>query len=58
MVGDAEGYLHVLAQSDGRFLARRKASAGLRSPLLEVDDVVYVLANDGSLEALEIERRS
>lgn len=58
VVGDAEGYLHVLAQSDGRFLARRKASAGLRSPLLEVDDVVYVLANDGSLEALEIERRS
>ena len=57
VVGDAEGYLHVLAQSDGRFLARRKASAGLRSPLLEVDDVVYVLANDGSLEALEIERR-
>ena len=57
LVGDEEGWLHVLAQSDGRFLARRKAPGGLRSPLVEVDDVVYVLAADGSLEALEIERR-
>ena len=57
LVGDEEGWLHVLAQSDGRFLARRKAPGGLRSPLVEVDDVVYVLADDGSLEALEIERR-
>ncbi len=57
LVGDDEGYLHVLAQSDGRFLARRKLSDGLRSPMIEVDEVVYVLANDGRLHALEIERR-
>ena len=56
LLGDEEGWLHVLAQSDGRFVARRKAPAGLRSPLVEVDDVIYVLANDGSLEALEIKR--
>lgn len=56
LVGDAEGYLHVLAQSDGRFVARRKIGDSLRSPVLEVDDVVYVLAVDGRLEALEIKR--
>ena len=56
LVGDAEGYLHVLAQSDGRFLARRKVGEGLRNPLVEVDDVVYALSDDGRLLALEIKR--
>ena len=56
LVGDAEGYLHVLAQSDGRFVARRKIGDGLRSPLLEVEDVVYAQTVDGRLEALEIKR--
>ncbi|MDE0662206.1 MAG: outer membrane protein assembly factor BamB [Gammaproteobacteria bacterium] len=54
LVGDAEGYLHVLAQSDGRFVARRRLSAGLRSPMIESDGIVYVLANDGKLSAFEI----
>ena len=58
LVGDADGYLHALAQSDGRFLARRKIGNGLRSPLLHVDGTVYVLANDGNVEALAIKRRS
>ena len=57
VVGDDEGYLHVLAQSDGRFVARRKLSAGLRTRPLQVDNTVYVLANDGQLEALRIRRR-
>ena len=57
VVGDEEGYLHVLAQSDGRFVARRKLSAGLRTRPLQVDNTVYVLANDGQLEALRIRRR-
>lgn len=56
LIGDAEGYLHVLAQSDGRFVARRKIGDALRSPLLEVEDVVYALTVDGRLEALEIKR--
>ena len=56
LVGDAEGYLHVLAQSDGRFIARRKIGGGLRSPVLEEDAVVYALTVDGRLEALEIKR--
>ena len=58
LVGDAEGYLHVLAQSDGRFVARRKLGEGLRAPFVEVDGVVYALSNDGKLMALEIRRRS
>ena len=57
LVGDAEGYLHVLAQSDGRFVARAKIGEGLRKPFVEVDDVVYALSDDGRLLALEIERQ-
>ena len=59
LVGDDDGYLHALAQSDGRFLARHKlGGSGLRSPMLHVDGTVYVLANDGGIEALAIDRRS
>ncbi len=58
VVGDADGYLHVLAQSDGRFVARRKVGDGLRSGMTVADNVVYVLTNDGRLNALEIRRRT
>ena len=57
VVGDAEGYVHVLAQSDGRFVARRQLGDGLRSRLREADDVLYALADNGDLQALEIKRR-
>ena len=57
LVGDSVGYLHVLAQSDGRFVARRKLGGGLRSPMVEADGVVFVLTNKGQLEALRISRR-
>lgn len=57
LVGDADGYLHVLAQSDGRFVARQRLSAGLRSPMVESDGIVYVLTNDGKLSAFEIRLR-
>ena len=56
-MGDADGYLHVLAQSDGRFVARRKLGDGLRSPMVEVDGDVFVLTNSGRLEAVRINRR-
>lgn len=59
LVGDDEGYLHVLAQSDGRFLARRKIDgAGLRSGMVVADDTIYLLSNDGQLNALAIRQRS
>ena len=59
VVGDDDGYLHVLAQSDGRFLARRKLDGdGLRSGMAVVDGrTLYVLGNSGSLHAIEIEAR-
>lgn len=58
VVGDAQGYLHVLAQSDGRLLARRKIDRkGLRSRMIVADNTVYLLANGGRLSALEIRRK-
>ena len=55
LVGDEEGYLHILAQSDGRFLARKRIdSDGLRSAMVVSDSVVYILGNSGSLTALEL----
>lgn len=56
LVGDDDGFLHVLAQSDGRFLGRTKIDgAGLRSPFTIADGTVYIYGSGGSLTALEIE---
>ena len=57
LLGDADGYLHVLAQSDGRFVARRNVGDGLRTPVLQVEDFLYALTDDGDLSALRIERK-
>ena len=57
VVGDADGYIHVLAQSDGRFVARGRLGKGLRAPFAQEDGVLYALSNDGKLAALEIKRR-
>jgi len=59
LVGDDEGYLHVLAQSDGRFVGRRKLDGeGLRSEMVVAEGrTVYVLTNGGSLQAVEISVR-
>ena len=52
---DFEGYLHLLAQSDGRFVARRKVnSRGVRARLLQQEGRIYALGNDGNLAVLEI----
>lgn len=58
-VGDDEGYLHILAQSDGRFLGRRKLDGkGLRSGMAVAEGrTLYVQGNSGSLHALEIALR-
>jgi len=56
LVGDDDGYLHVLAQSDGRFLGRTRLDGeGLRSPFTVADGTVYAYGSGGSLTALEIE---
>lgn len=54
-VGDLEGYLHVMSQVDGRFLARTKIdSQGLRAQPLVVGGWLYVYGNGGKLVALTI----
>ncbi len=54
-IGDFEGYLHLVAQSDGRFVARRKIdSAGIRAPIVADGARMYVMGNSGHLTALEL----
>lgn len=53
VVGDYEGYLHWLAQEDGRLLARVRVGNGrIRIQPLVVDDVVYIFDDKGRLAAL------
>ena len=56
VVGDQKGFLHVIAQSDGRHLGRYKLGSSLRSPMVEADGLIYVLNNRGNLAALRISR--
>ena len=54
--GDDEGYLHIIAQRDGRIMGRRKLDGdGLRSTFLYTDSTLFVLGNSGSLQALTVE---
>ena len=56
MVADYEGYLHVMSQTDGHFVARHKVdSSGVYGDMLVKDDVLYVLTNSGRLAALSIQ---
>ncbi len=59
VVGDDDGYLHVLAQSDGRFLGRQKLDGkGIRSAMTVAEGrTLYVLGNSGTLQAVEIVAR-
>ena len=55
VVGDFQGYLHVIAQSDGRFVGRRKIdSSGLSVAPVSDGNRIYLLANNGILSAYEI----
>ncbi len=52
---DFEGYLHLMAQSDGRFVGRRKIDgAGVRSGVVAEGGRLYAMSNKGSLFVLEI----
>ncbi|PZP23811.1 MAG: outer membrane protein assembly factor BamB [Pseudomonas kuykendallii] len=54
-VGDIEGYLHLLSQVDGRFVARERIdSDGLRVRPLIVGDTLYAFGNSGKLVAMKI----
>ena len=57
VVGDAEGYLHLLSQVDGRFVARERIdSAGVRARPVVEGDWLYGYGNDAKLAALTIRR--
>lgn len=57
-VGDMEGYLHLLSQVDGRFVARTRIdSAGMRAHPVVDGDWLYAYGNDGKLIALTIRRQ-
>jgi outer membrane protein assembly factor BamB len=56
LVGDLEGYLHLLSQVDGRFVGRERIdSAGLRARPLVDGEWIYAYGNGGKLVALTIE---
>lgn len=55
LVGDLEGYLHLLSQIDGRFVGREKIDgSGLRARPLVVGDWIYAYGNSGKLVALTL----
>lgn len=52
---DSEDYMHVLSQTDGSFAQRLKPpGSGFRSPLVSVDDVLYVFSDNGKLSTYRI----
>lgn len=54
-VGDFEGYVHVLSQSDGDFVGRvRVDSDGVRADMVSEGNTLYVYGNGGELAAYEI----
>ena len=56
IVGDFEGYLHVLSRYDGRFVARVQVdSDGILVPPIVDGDRILVLARDGGLTAFTIQ---
>lgn len=53
VVGDFEGYLHWFSAGDGSPVARMKVSGdSIVAPLVVVNDVLYVMASDGTLTAI------
>ena len=57
IVGDQEGYLHVISKADGHQVARVKVSrAGILSTPKVDNDVIYVLTKDGYLAAYRLSR--
>jgi outer membrane protein assembly factor BamB len=55
-VADGEGYLHVMSQRDGSFVARKKIDGdGVRSKLLAKGKVLYIYGNSGKLVAVTVQ---
>ncbi len=55
-VGDFEGWLHIIAQSDGRFAGRRRVdSSGILSPVVADGNRLFVMGNSGRLFVFELQ---
>jgi outer membrane protein assembly factor BamB len=56
VVGDFEGYLHVLNKEDGRIVGRvRITDEPIEYPPVVFGDIVYVYATDGTLTAVTVD---
>lgn len=56
VVADGEGYLHIMRQSDGSFAGRKHLwSDSVRNALISDGKNLYVLTDDGSLRAFQLE---
>ena len=54
-VADFEGYLHLLAQTDGRLVSRvRVDRKGVRVPVIAQGSTLYVYGNSGDLAAYQL----
>ena len=55
VVGDFDGYIHWLSKTDGSFVSRRRVGGkGVLSTPVVVEDVLYVLGKNGSINAVEL----
>jgi outer membrane protein assembly factor BamB len=56
IVGDGEGYIHWMNKQDGHFVARTRiwGSAILATPVVDNNQIAYVLTKDGYLAAFKL----
>ncbi len=55
VVADYQGYVHFMAQSDGRMVARKKVDGkGVRSNMVAKGDKLYIYGNSGKLVAVSV----
>ncbi|SEA32628.1 outer membrane protein assembly factor BamB [Microbulbifer marinus] len=58
VVGDLEGYLHVMDPATGTMIGRERIDGDpVRIPMLVDGDLLFALSDDGKLVALRLERR-
>ncbi|MGB5325209.1 MAG: outer membrane protein assembly factor BamB [Pseudomonadales bacterium] len=56
VVGDVQGYLHVLSQIDGSIVGRARIdSSGVRAPMRVAGEQLIVYSNDGKLAAYSLQ---
>jgi outer membrane protein assembly factor BamB len=54
-LGDLDGYVHLIAQADGRFVGREKVTRGaLKSPMVVDESRLYIMTESGKLLVYEL----